>query len=1219
MGDKTKRVWKALKLFTKDLKHIISDKKENIEIKPNNLFDSLSPKSLNPEDVEIYLEALNMGVKNKEISNIALTGSYGAGKSSLIKTFEEVAKNKFKFLKVSLASFQGSSNGDNLERQLELSILQQIFYHVKSDKIPDSRFKRIKNITTEYLIVFSLVFAFWLFSVFVVFNFNYLDKLNPSNWSWQFGDLDYHALIIFLVFFLGIAYLAKGIVRFLNNSKISKVSIKGEVELGKDIDKSILNEYLDELVYFFERNHYDVVVIEDLDRFESIDIFSKLREINTLINNSEQRKGDVVFLYAIRDDIFTGKDRTKFFDFIIPVIPVINKSNSNEKLRERFESISLENKPTTNFIDDISLFIDDMRLLNNICNEYIIYSNNLSSKLIQDKLLAMIVYKNMMPDDFVDLHNEEGKLFTILNDKKKYITSIINSLDEQILSLNKSILNIENEKIIEVKELRAVYVNALHNLTNENIHSVVLESKEYSLKQLIKDEIFEKLLKSENLTFKYYDSYYRSLQNENSGKTFKDLEKFIESEFNFEKRISFINDRVNNNMESINNQILILKEKKRTTEKKRLRGLFSEIDLLQFIEPEYANNKLLIFLLRNGHIDEDYYDYISYFHNVSMTRSDNEFLQSVKSQVPMDFGFKLNKVETLVNRLGHEYFKRDSILNFDLVDFLFKNKNKYRAKANAIIQYLSENKTYNKRFINEYYIEGKELDSFINLVPENWPKFWQYIEEESDFSAIDKIEILLFIINNCSINDIKILSKESRLRMFINGLEKPLEVLIFVTSLKKINDVLGSLEIKFKNLPEVSKESDVIFKLIYDNNYYSINTNNINTICRFYINKKDLKKYNGAPYTMILKSELKELKNYISSNIEEYINDVWQNNDELQNEEEETIVHLLNNEDLSIEQKEGIITEVIPDINSISDINDFEVMRLVLKNDCMLSTWENVYNIWLQSGEINLINELVDFLNEKSHYAVLSQEDLKPLSLDEDDKRKFALKIIYCDDLTLEAHKMLRRLHFSSWIKLSLDKLSFDKVESMIEEGFISLSLDYYEKLKEDFSDLHIKLLEKDISTFLNKFDDYVLEEVDVKLLLSSTVSKSQKVNIIMKLDENIVINNNDISRLASEILRVSSKQELSYNLLHGLFASNDSNSNKIELFNMYYEDVTREQAKSLASKLSYPFSRFLMPRKRTRVTNSNSNRIFIDNLKKLRLISSYSIKRGNIEVVGKY
>ena len=43
----------------------------------------------NAKDIDKYSEALNNAFDNKKVKNIAISGSYGAGKSSFIKTFEK--------------------------------------------------------------------------------------------------------------------------------------------------------------------------------------------------------------------------------------------------------------------------------------------------------------------------------------------------------------------------------------------------------------------------------------------------------------------------------------------------------------------------------------------------------------------------------------------------------------------------------------------------------------------------------------------------------------------------------------------------------------------------------------------------------------------------------------------------------------------------------------------------------------------------------------------------------------------------------------------------------------------------------------------------------------------------------------------------------------------------------------------------------------------------
>lgn len=51
-----------------------------------------------------YSQALNEALENKKVKNIAISGSYGSGKSSFIKTFE-VNNPQFNFLDISLATF----------------------------------------------------------------------------------------------------------------------------------------------------------------------------------------------------------------------------------------------------------------------------------------------------------------------------------------------------------------------------------------------------------------------------------------------------------------------------------------------------------------------------------------------------------------------------------------------------------------------------------------------------------------------------------------------------------------------------------------------------------------------------------------------------------------------------------------------------------------------------------------------------------------------------------------------------------------------------------------------------------------------------------------------------------------------------------------------------------------------------------------------------------
>lgn len=166
---------------------------------------------------------------------------------------------------------------------------------------------------------------------------------------------------------IAIAYIVMATIMFvkhtiksLSNSKLNKLNLKnGEIELKeyKD-DTSIFNKHMDEIVYFFQVTKYNVVIIEDLDRFNNTDIFLKLREVNQLLNQSESVGRKIVFIYAVRDDMFLDEERTKFFDYITTVIPIINSSNSVDKLKEELE--------IKGFIDICDDVIDSLAFLSMI-------------------------------------------------------------------------------------------------------------------------------------------------------------------------------------------------------------------------------------------------------------------------------------------------------------------------------------------------------------------------------------------------------------------------------------------------------------------------------------------------------------------------------------------------------------------------------------------------------------------------------------------------------------------------------------------------------------------------------------------------------------------------------------------------------------------------------------------------------------------------------------
>src|SRR5699024_2066192 len=112
------------------------------------------------------------------------------------------------------------------------------------------------------------------------------------------------------------------------------------------------------------------------------------------------------------------------------------------------------------FLQKLSLYVDDMRLLKNIYNEFIIYHKEINKiNLDVNKLLALITYKNIFPKDFSDLQLSKGFVYSLFQKKEEFINKNAEKIDEEILELKARIELSEDEMLNNIDELDAMYLS----------------------------------------------------------------------------------------------------------------------------------------------------------------------------------------------------------------------------------------------------------------------------------------------------------------------------------------------------------------------------------------------------------------------------------------------------------------------------------------------------------------------------------------------------------------------------------------------------------------------------------------------------------------------------------------------------------------------------------------------------------------------------------------
>ena len=106
----------------------------------------------------------------------------------------------------------------------------------------------------------------------------------------------------------------------------------------------------------------------------------------------------------------------------------------------------------------LSLYIDDMRLLKNIYNAFVIYYNRLNTiELDYNKMPAIIAYKNLFPRDFSDLQLNQGFIYTLFSKKDEFIQGEIIGIQKKIQEKENIITSSKSEHLISIRELNASF------------------------------------------------------------------------------------------------------------------------------------------------------------------------------------------------------------------------------------------------------------------------------------------------------------------------------------------------------------------------------------------------------------------------------------------------------------------------------------------------------------------------------------------------------------------------------------------------------------------------------------------------------------------------------------------------------------------------------------------------------------------------------------------
>lgn len=1220
-------------------------------------YKDLAPTS-NAENVEEYLNALKWALEQEKITNIALAGPYGSGKSSIIDTFLEKHKDESFFQtytsennswiikkikscilqhdkvcrfneiskKISMATFiEANSNGqckneahenedeavkgeDKVVKKIcisadevEKGILKQLFYTIDPQKIPQSRYRKLHPINFGNIITKVIMY----FAIALIFIFIFYYEKMTSIFSGISAVLSYvgvsllSCVFVFLTFAVCIWAISKIVYDFSSKYSIKGIKLSSNIDIQKEegTGESVFNKNLDEIVCFFESTKYRVIFFEDLDRLDDRTIFVHLRELNNLLNGNEMIKEKVVFVYAVKDNIFTKEDRTKFFDFIIPVIPIINSTNSGEVLQQFLQEAKehgIKHDISQNFVLDVAPYIADMRILRNIYNEFVVYKSILTEnqgvELKDAQMLALIVYKNLCPDDFADIQNEKGLIKEAFEAKRKYIDVQKNNLQEIINERSSKLDSYKKECLQSIREIKIAMMSGI--MDNNGIVDKV---NDFQAKEILEDNFDMNNIAKINSARVYYFSFgYNYEQN----KVMSDISGKIKP---YLIRIDSVKNIHDIGCENLQNELEELNKQKRDISKKTLSYILERGNDLKF-DDIISDNKLLMFLLRRGYIDEKYANYINYFKGNTITKDDMNFILSVKNQEAKPWDYAITKTDMVIRRLQEYEFERKEIYNFDLLEQLLAGCND-NVKLELFFKQLADETKLSWDFIDEFTGRTNHLAEFIKGLSRNWAGMWLFISNKNTISYERQMYYLCLLLANINADNVSQYNIDDCMEKYFEDHADILQKLQEQLGSEKIKDILLQLKPKFRELNIDGIEDKEILDTVFDNAMYELNLPMVKNVIKFK-NSTLIDSFEAQPYSVVVRLNDSLVSGYIQKNVNKYVDDIilkqYSPADELEDilglveklfeeDENELIEKLIRHESFVVDDISRFLWDEIEEFKD----NVHVVWKALLENERIVVSWENIVTYWKCYSFDNCLKKFI-----ADNVYTLKGDDKKYCN------DSFISELILCG-LPISVYEVLLPILRMSDFSMSLTDIPKDILEIMVRCKYFAFTPDKFGELKNIDKSLVVEYISLNQDEAIENTNDLDIDSALLnEIVISTNITISNKEQFLEAFG---------VTYMTAEI--VISINELNLKITKEIFEAAWKVANHDDGLKLFFDNLSLFTADDFERYFSEIGGEYATLSDRTKryqpvISCSENNSNLVERLKEVGYITSYNVEK---------
>lgn len=1118
-------------------------------------------------------EELDNAIKNPNEKNIAVTGIYGSGKSSLIKTYEKVfnnknaqkvlkendeqiskifsnkesdndenkdnhcqdleeeinekfdklnVKSKNKSLTISLANFnicntksisknskqkdkddttssnsnimdekdiilselnhlsnlgEGHNSDDDFvdDTEIEKSLLQQFLFKESSRKLYDSRVNRVAH-TLRYKIpcyiffILSVIFA----GIFII---------NKTSVLWKYNRaVEIVFVSLFALVFLTLLSLIPIILK-LKSLSIDKVEINIE-DNEKRQPESLINRYLDEIIYFFNKTSYSIVYFEDLDRLPNLKIFNKLRELNFILNNTNNIKRKITFVYCVSDSIITNyEERAKFFDKIISVIPYTTVNTVKKDIEDCLKKCKLESNATdreiiNEYADNMARFVNDARLINYVKNDFVDmlnkYKQQYSIISVNEiiKMFTLSIYKNYYYDDYNKVSKNNSllsKTFKLINYyKKEKVQELKSKIEELEIKLRDSKLDDYADSQVLRERIAGVHnmLKSQHRYSYDSFDILTCSFDEFKEGNYFR--IGNNNSNYDSLDFSKINDYFIKKYKINLQKLIANvLLRFDEEAIKIRRDI----DNYRTNLNLINNY--------RISEFLSIYNCFN------------TTNEFFKICFEKGYIENDYMKFLFLGDASFLLEQDDSFVRYVEfgetnSPIKDNYFYKLSddKLNIIFNKISTDRYLSDKILNFDFIKYIFEHQKEYIGlkKFENLMTLLSSGSEKVRNFYKEWFVH-QDIDAcrlivlpMINSL-EMLNSFYEIsrnIESEKYYS------LLQAFLNNFESKKLDSYNKLNLSKIF-NDVEN-WGLIDFDDKIINQLEPLGN--VLLKNIKTINNQQDAII----NKNLFAVNFENINHILSKV--KGDIKS-TAIIQTLLSDKEFICNKNHFLSFLD---NLIYCYENQIVNES--VAIEILTS-NISNENKVLFINKVDFKVKEISSIDTIYLSELVT-NDRLTYDIKTIFIAYKTVG-FNLIAKYFS----KDNYEKIKFEEFEYIEKDPQ-MSKFKdemLNSVHLQENNLEMFKICKLPNFNIGYEIVYTEVADSNLARLIDNNKVVCSPANFNNIR-NLPISYVAMVGNNIDKFIEYFNNKQIvltdEVIDVlkKLKRSKKFSKLKEIKL---------------------------------------------------------------------------------------------------------------------------